>query len=64
MRMVKEELLNILALLEGALVALAIGFGWNMVLLDFALRHPLIGPTLYGLCVVISGAAYVKLRLR
>lgn len=63
MRMAKEELLNILALLEGVLVALAIGFGWNLVLLDFALRHPMVGPTLYGLCVLFSGAAYVKLRL-
>lgn len=49
--------------IESALVALGVGFGWNWVLLDFALQHPMFGPTLYGLCVMFTGAAYVKLRL-
>lgn len=57
------RMVDTLAVLESVLVALTIGFGWNWVLLDFALRHPMIGSTLYGLCVLFSGAAYVKLRL-
>lgn len=63
MGVVKDEILNLLALLEGVAAAGAIGFGWHWLLVDFTLRNMMIGQPLYVLCVILTAVGYIKWRL-